>query len=153
MIYSVMHIFCWSCMVMLQKPKDLTCNFPIGPCHKFYATKFSTINTSKTGELSGISLGSTIPVSHLCLRWHSFILFLQRYDVIFNLTPWPRIEVSTSLLCFNNSCFSVSWRRVWQPTPVFLPEESHGQRSMVGYNPWGHKEVWLKWLSMHACNA
>ena len=27
------------------------------------------------------------------------------------------------------------WRRKWQPTPVFLPEESHGQRSLVGYNP------------------
>ena len=27
----------------------------------------------------------------------------------------------------------------WQPTPVFLPEESHGQRSLVDYNPWGCK--------------
>ena len=26
-------------------------------------------------------------------------------------------------------------------TPVFLPEESHGQRSLVGYSPWGHKEL------------
>ena len=34
----------------------------------------------------------------------------------------------------------VSWRREWQPTPVFLPAESHGQRILVGYNPWGHKE-------------
>ena len=31
------------------------------------------------------------------------------------------------------------WRRKWQPTPVFLPGESHGQRSLAGYNPWGHK--------------
>ena len=34
----------------------------------------------------------------------------------------------------------IPWRRAWQPTPVFLPGESHGQRSLVGYNPWGHKE-------------
>ena len=27
-----------------------------------------------------------------------------------------------------------------QPTPVFLPGESHGQRSLVDYSPWGHKE-------------
>ena len=27
-----------------------------------------------------------------------------------------------------------------QPTPVFLPGESHGQRSLAGYGPWGHKE-------------
>ena len=32
------------------------------------------------------------------------------------------------------------WRRKWQATPVFLPGESNGQRSMVGYSPWGHKE-------------
>ena len=28
----------------------------------------------------------------------------------------------------------------WQPTPVFLPGECHGQRSLAGYSPWGHKE-------------
>ena len=33
------------------------------------------------------------------------------------------------------------WRRAWQPTTVFLPGESHGQRSLVGYSPWGHKRV------------
>ena len=31
-------------------------------------------------------------------------------------------------------------RRALQPTPVFLPKEPHGQRSLVGYGPWGHKE-------------
>ena len=31
-------------------------------------------------------------------------------------------------------------RRAWQPTLVFLPGESHGQRSLVGYSLWGHKE-------------
>ena len=31
--------------------------------------------------------------------------------------------------------------REWLPTPVFLPGESHGQRSLVGYGPWGHKEA------------
>ena len=30
--------------------------------------------------------------------------------------------------------------KLWQSTPVFLPEESHGQRSLAGYNPWDHKE-------------
>ena len=34
----------------------------------------------------------------------------------------------------------IPWRRKWQPTPVFLPGESHGQRSLAGYSPWGHKE-------------
>ena len=32
------------------------------------------------------------------------------------------------------------WSRKWQPTLVFLPGKFHGQRSQVGYSPWGHKE-------------
>ena len=34
----------------------------------------------------------------------------------------------------------IPWRRTWQPTPVPLPGESHGERSLVGYSPWGRKE-------------
>ena len=34
----------------------------------------------------------------------------------------------------------ITWRRLWQPTPVFLPRESHGQRSLAGYSPRGRKE-------------
>ena len=32
------------------------------------------------------------------------------------------------------------WRRAWQPSPVLLPGESHLQRSLAGYGPWGRKE-------------
>ena len=32
----------------------------------------------------------------------------------------------------------IPWGRKWQPTPVLLPRESHGQRSLVAYSPWGH---------------
>ena len=42
------------------------------------------------------------------------------------------------------------WRRKWQPTPVFLPGKFHGQRSLAGYSPWGHKESDMtKQLSTH----
>ena len=34
----------------------------------------------------------------------------------------------------------IPWQREWLPTPEFLPGESHGQRGLVGYIPWGHKE-------------
>ena len=34
----------------------------------------------------------------------------------------------------------IPWSREWQSTPVFLPGESYGQRSIAGYSPWGHKE-------------
>jgi len=36
---------------------------------------------------------------------------------------------------------TISWRRKWQPTPVFLPENSQGQRSLVAYSAWSHKRV------------
>ena len=35
----------------------------------------------------------------------------------------------------------IPWRKAWQPTPVFLPGKYHGQRSLVGYIPWGCKEL------------
>jgi len=34
----------------------------------------------------------------------------------------------------------IPWRRKWQPTPVFLPGEFRGQRSLAGYSPWGRIE-------------
>ena len=36
---------------------------------------------------------------------------------------------------FDPGIRKIPWRRAWQPTPVFLPGESHGQRSLVGYSP------------------
>ena len=41
---------------------------------------------------------------------------------------------------FNPWIRKIPWRRKWQSNPVLLPGESHGQRSLVGYSPWGHKE-------------
>ena len=35
----------------------------------------------------------------------------------------------------------IPWRRKWQSTPVLLPGKSHGERSLVGYSPWGRKEL------------
>jgi len=48
----------------------------------------------------------------------------------------------STLLIKHSQCTIVSfertvWRRQWHPTPVLLPGESHGQRSLVGCNPWG----------------
>ena len=40
---------------------------------------------------------------------------------------------------FNPWVRKILWRRKWQPTLLFLPGISHGQKSLVGYSPWGHK--------------
>ena len=37
----------------------------------------------------------------------------------------------------------IPWRREWQHVPVFLPGKFHGQKSLVGYSPWGRKQTWL----------
>ena len=42
------------------------------------------------------------------------------------------------------------WRRAWQPTPVFLPGESYGQRSLAGYRSWGRKELDTTEVSLRA---
>ena len=74
----------------------------------------------------------------------------------------PRLEeekhhpdVSNHRAQASNCCFSQ--RRTWKATPVFLPGESHGQRSLEGYSPYGLQSIqsiqsltWLKRLCTHA---
>ena len=55
----------------------------------------------------------------LCARWVCLQCWRPGFD------PWIR---------------KIPWRRKWQPAPVFLPGESHGWRSLVGYSPRGRKE-------------
>ena len=63
------------------------------------------------------------------------ICFQCRRHRICEFDPWVR---------------KISWRSKWQPTPVFLPEKSHAQKSLVGYGPRGLKESdTTKQLSTH----
>ena len=41
---------------------------------------------------------------------------------------------------FMENIEDIGWRRKWQPTPVLLPREFQGQRSLVGYSPWDRRE-------------
>ena len=41
---------------------------------------------------------------------------------------------------FNSWVRKIPWRKTWQPTLVFLPGESHGEKSLAGYSQWEHKE-------------
>jgi len=53
---------------------------------------------------------------------------------------------------FDHWVGKVPWRRAWQPTPVFLPGESRGQKSLVGCSPQGHQEPdTTEALSTHTC--
>ena len=58
--------------------------------------------------------------------------------------PWWLRRSSICLQCrkprFSPWIGKIPWTRKWQPTPVFLPGDAHGQRSLVGYNPWACQE-------------
>ena len=52
---------------------------------------------------------------------------------------WERTCLRCKRLGFHPWVGKIPWRREWQPTPAFWPGESHGQRSLAGYSPWGCK--------------
>ena len=54
---------------------------------------------------------------------------------------WLRIHLQGGRPGFDPWVGKIPWRRKWQPTLVLLPRESHRQRSLMGYNPWGYKEL------------
>ena len=64
------------------------------------------------GDFTGSSAVKNPPADRSCRK--------QGFD------PWVR---------------KILWRRAWEPTLVFLPRESHGQRSLAGYSPRGCKEL------------
>ena len=45
----------------------------------------------------------------------------------------------------------IPWRMKWQPTPVFLPGKSQGQRSLAGYSPWIHSQTRLDFATEQTC--
>ena len=54
---------------------------------------------------------------------------------------WYRICLQCRRPGFNCWVWKICWRREWLPTPLFLSGEFHGQKSLAGCSPWGHKEL------------
>ena len=94
------------------------------------------------------------------LRWKGFALGFHRLKIL-TLPPSTHIlpggwVVRICLQCrrcqrcrFSLWVGETLWGRKWQPTPVFLPAESNGQRNLAGYSPWGSKESNMtKWLTL-----
>ena len=78
----------------------------------------------------------------LLWRCTSSILMQETLVLSSRLSRWLSSKESTCQFrrCgFDPRVGKIPWRRKWQPTPVFLPGKSHGQRSLAGYSPWGHK--------------
>ena len=106
-------------------------------------------------SLSCIGEGSGNPLQCSCLEnprdrgaWWAAV-----YGVAQSRTRLKRLSSSSSGKEFSCQCRrcgfdswseKVPWRRKWQPTPVFLPGKPHGQRSLVGYSPWGVTKSWTQ---------
>ena len=69
---------------------------------------------------------------------------IAAYSSYFGL-PWWLSGKEPPCQCrrhgFDPPVGKIPWRRKWQLTPVFFPGRSHGQRSLVGYSPWGRTEL------------
>ena len=78
---------------------------------------------------------SSLSFSGTCVSFHQVIGFPR----------WLSGKESACLSCkrlrFSSSVEKIAWRRAWHSTPVFLPGEFHGQRSLAGYSPWGFKRL------------
>ena len=75
------------------------------------------------------------------------LIFLEKLTLLYKWASsalvWAfqvALVVKIACQCRRRKRYGIPWRRAWQPTPVFLPGESHGQRSLVGYSSWGLKE-------------
>ena len=83
--------------------------------------------------------------SVVCLQWQEQLLILWihvlKYKSIIIHMGFPGKECQCRRLRFNP--WVVLWRWKWQPALVFLPEKSHGQRSLAEYSSWCHKRVKL----------
>ena len=62
-------------------------------------------------------------------------------------------QIQKKIWNINTNMWSLPWRQKWQPTPVFLPGEFHGWKSLVGYSPCDRKELdtteQMHWLVIH----
>ena len=85
-------------------------------------------------------------------KWVFFLPYIVVYQD--NRLLWWLSSKRIPCQCRRFRCYpwvrKIPWRRKRQPTPLFLPGKSHGQRSLVGYSPWGPQESDMtKPLSTH----
>ena len=87
--------------------------------------------------------------SKICLKKKTPFPFLIPLIMLIDNIGLPRWLSGKESACqcrkhrrhgFDPQVGKIPWRRKWQPAPVFSPSKLHGQRSLVGYSPWGCKK-------------
>ena len=83
-----------------------------------------------------------------CTLFPILLLFCYSGDSNWLGLPWWLSSKESACQCrrcrgcgFDPWVRKIPWRKKWQPTLVFLPGKLHGQKRLVGYSPWGHKEL------------
>ena len=82
---------------------------------------------------------------HTCLAWYPREIFQEWLEALWSVFITLGAQMVRRLPAmwwpgFDPWIGKISWRRKWQPTPVFLPGKSHGRRSLVSYSPWDCEE-------------
>ena len=123
-----------------------------GSEHRLWCSQHQSELQIPPGVLPSQSPAVAALVPFKCLPWFKQVHYNcwgfpggsgKRIKIVKNL---PAVQETQVQLLVRK----IPWRRKWQPTPVFLPGESHGQRSLVGYSPWNHKESdKTEWLTQH----
>ena len=98
------------------------------------------------------------------IQWKLFCLIFKSQVYLMKIRDWKGFRGGSAVKnlpvnvgdtedvgLFDPQVRKIRWRSKWQFTPVFLPGESHGKRSMVGYNLWGCKESDTTEATEHAC--
>ena len=110
------------------------------PAHMWHEWCSRKGQTPRTENRSAVTSGwETLGlVELLCILTDVLVTGLNAF-----VRTWRVVQKWMSFkLCklYLNEIFFFPWRRKWQLTPVFLPGQSHGQRTLVGYSPWGYKK-------------
>ena len=124
------------------------------------------IISAGVGRLLGCFTQTLAPIASISLmdpNWPSLLTVSKMGDILFHALTITHGRISNSVIpscllklplllsskesacqCrrrgFDPWVKKIHWRRKWQPTLIFLPGKSHGQRILAGYSPWGHKE-------------
>ena len=103
----------------------------------------SCLENPRDGEPGGLPSMGSHRVGH---DWSDLAVGAKSY---IGLSSGASGKELTCQCSFDPWVRKISWRRAWQPTPVFLLRESHGQRILVGNHRVAKSQTRLKWLSMH----
>ena len=117
----------WNCSVLPLLLSNAACSSLFSP-HLLVAD----------GRIWGTFLRG-IAFRHVICGFYLFFLLVMLPSEIWKFPPDPPVRGFPGVWKLPLLWFPSHDRRKWQPTPVFLPDESHRQRSLVGYSPRGHK--------------